>query len=90
MKKKECYSDGSPKTYIVQSYIEHPLLYKRRKFDIRHYIMITCVNGYVKGYWYQDGYVRTTSSEYSLKSNTCKVHLTNDAVQKMLPDYGKY
>lgn len=51
---------------------------------------MTSFNGCIKGYWYQDGYVRTTSTEYSLKNSTSKVHLTNDAVQKMLPDYGKY
>ena len=52
--------------------------------------MMSCVNGVVKGYWYQDGYVRTTSSEYQVKTNCSKIHLTNDAVQKNLPDYGKY
>ena len=90
IKKKEKYSDGSPKTYIVQSYIEKPLLYQKRKFDIRHYMMLTCINGKVKGYFYKDGYLRTTSSEYNLKTNCGKIHLTNDAVQKNLPDYGKY
>jgi len=53
-------------------------------------MMITCVNGLIKGYWYKDGYVRTTSSEYSLKDNSGSIHLTNDAVQKNLADYGKY
>lgn len=51
---------------------------------------MTCINGVVKGYWYRDGYLRTTSSEYNLSSNCGKIHLTNDAVQKNLPDYGKY
>lgn len=51
---------------------------------------MTSINGYIKGYWYKDGYVRTTSSEYNLKSNEGGTHLTNDAVQKFLPDYGKY
>jgi len=36
-----------------------PFLYQKRKFDIRCYILITCVNGIQKGYWYQDGYIRT-------------------------------
>ncbi len=53
-------------------------------------MMITCVNGILKGYWYRDGYVRTSSSEYSLSTNEGRVHLTNDAVQKNMPDYGKY
>ena len=44
----------------------------------------------IKGYWFKTGYLRTTSSEYTLKNSFSNVHLTNDAVQKQLPDYGKY
>lgn len=62
LKSKEKHNDGTIKTYILQKYIEKPLLYKRRKFDIRHYMMINCCNGIMKGYWYRYGYVRTTSS----------------------------
>lgn len=51
---------------------------------------MTCINGTIKGYWYRDGYVRTTSTEYSLSNNGSNIHLTNDAVQKNLPEYGKY
>ena len=41
--------------------MENPFLYNKRKFDIRMFVLITCVNGCVKGYWYEDGYARTTS-----------------------------
>ena len=41
-------------TYIIQKYIERPLLFNKRKFDIRCYGLITSVNGYVKGYFYKD------------------------------------
>jgi hypothetical protein len=53
-------------------------------------MMVNCCNGRMKGYWYREGYVRTTSTEYTLKISNGSVHLTNDAVQKYLPDYGKY
>ena len=53
-------------------------------------MLITSVNGLIKGYWYSEGYVRTTSSEYTLDLNGSNVHLTNDAIQKYLPNYGKY
>lgn len=66
------------------------MLYNRRKFDLRHYMLITCINGHIKGYWYELGYIRTTSYEYSLKNSFGSIHLTNDAIQKQLPDYGKY
>lgn len=53
-------------------------------------MMITSINGRIKGYWYELGYIRTTSYEYNVKTGLSSIHLTNDAVQKNLPDYGKY
>ena len=78
-------------TYIVQSYINRPFLYNNRKFDIRHYIMLTSVNGQVKAYWYKDGYVRTASELFDLEDIDNEfIHLTNDAIQKYSEDYEKY
>lgn len=54
-------------------------------------MMITCINKKIKGYWYEEGYIRTTSTEYNIKN--CKdnyIHLTNDAVQKTSEDYGRF
>ncbi len=57
------------------------MLFNKRKFDIRCYLLITAVNGRIKAFWYRDGYVRTSSKEYSLKNlENRMVHLTNDAV----------
>jgi tubulin polyglutamylase TTLL1 len=45
----------------------------------------------LKGYWYQDGYIRTSSEEYDLKDiSNPMIHLTNDAVQKNNGNYGKF
>lgn len=90
IKTKEKHANGNIKTYIVQAYLERPFLYHRRKFDIRHYMMISSCNGILRGYWYEEGYIRTTSFEFTLRSNTTGIHLTNDAIQKYLPEYGKY
>jgi hypothetical protein len=82
---------GRPRTYIIQKYIERPFLYKKRKFDIRCYSLITSINGVIQGYYYPEGYIRTSSKEFDLKSVwDLYVHLTNDAVQKHSEDYGKY
>lgn len=78
------------KTYILQKYIENPLLINKRKFDIRCYAMITSINGVIQGYFYLDGYLRTTSQEYSVDELDPFVHLTNDAIQKHSADYGKF
>jgi len=75
----------------LQKYIDNPLLYQRRKFDIRCFSLVTSVNGIIKAYFYRDGYIRTSSKEYSATNLYNKyVHLVNDAVQKYSEDYGKY
>ena len=61
LKGNEKHGNGTVKTYIVQSYLDRPLLYNRRKFDIRHYMLITSLYGQTKAYWYSDGYIRTSS-----------------------------
>lgn len=79
------------RTYILQKYIEKPLLVHNRKFDIRCYALITCINGLIQCYFYTDGYIRTSCVEYSLHDTANNfIHLTNDAVQKHSEDYGKY
>ena len=66
-------------------------MYKNRKFDIRCYAMTTTVNGNLQGYWYTDGYLRTSCREYNVKNATNRmIHLTNDAVQKKSEDYGRF
>ncbi len=68
-------------TVIVQKYIERPLLVFRRKFDIRVYAMLTSINGRLKGYFYEDGYIRTSSFFYTMRNLSNKfIHLTNDAI----------
>lgn len=52
--------------------------------------MVTSVNGHVKGYVYDDGYLRTSGREFNLKTTNKFIHLTNDAVQKRSDDYGKH
>lgn len=77
--------------YIVQKYIENPLLVNNRKFDIRCYGLITIINGRVQGYFYQEGYIRTASEEFSLCPPYSRyIHLTNDAVQKHSENYSRF
>jgi len=79
------------RTFIVQKYIDNPLLIHRRKFDFRCYGMLTSVNGTLKGYFYNDAYIRTSCKEFDIEDVQNKfIHLTNDAVQKHSEDYGKF
>ncbi|CAG9313058.1 unnamed protein product [Blepharisma stoltei] len=84
-------SSGLKHSYIVQKYIENPLLYRDRKFDIRCYTLIACINGSIQAYFYREGYLRTACQKFTLDITQNKfVHLTNDAVQKKSPEYGKF
>lgn len=68
-------------THIIQRYIERPLLISNRKFDIRCFGLLSSTNGTMKGYFYEDGYIRTSSCEFDLEDLGNRfVHLTNDAV----------
>ena len=83
--------DPHYRTMIVQKYIEKPLLVYKRKFDIRVFGLLTSVNGMLRGYFYEEGYLRTSSKEYNLKAlNNKYVHLTNDAIQQTATDFGKF
>ena len=59
---------------VVQKYIERPLLYKGRKFDIRVWALMNTNN---EIYFYKEGYLRTSSSNYDLEERDYCVHLTN-------------
>ena len=57
---------GKNKSLILQQYIVNPLLYNGRKFDIRTYMIVSINNGKLRAYWYQDGYIRTSSYLWKL------------------------
>ena len=80
-----------PGAWVVQKYIEKPMLLEGRKFDIRSYGLICSQDGEnFKSYFYPLVYVRTASEYYSLQNIQNKfAHLNNDAVQKHCKNYGK-
>ncbi|CAG9312323.1 unnamed protein product [Blepharisma stoltei] len=76
--------------FVVQKYIESPLLIDGRKFDIRVWVLVTheydC-------YFFSQGYIRTSSAPFTLTDDQLTseyVHLTNNAIQKEGADYGKF
>ena len=77
-------------SFIIQKYIEAPLLIDQRKFDIRVWVLVTHTS---KVYVFREGYVRTSSTEYTLDQDSIlrpEVHLTNNAIQSQFDDYGKF
>ena len=74
-------TERSNGTMIIQKYIDRPLLFAGRKFDIRIFAVLSSINGNIKGYLYNDGYLRTSCKEFSLDNLSQRyVHLTNDAI----------
>ena len=73
--------------WVVQKYVERPLLFKGRKFDLRIWSLFTCKNDL---YVYKKGYMRTSSDGYSLDNKNNYVHLTNNCLQKYGDNYGKH
>ncbi|EAS02045.3 tubulin-tyrosine ligase family protein (macronuclear) [Tetrahymena thermophila SB210] len=88
---RESHQNGFKKTYIIQKYLDRPFLYNKRKFDIRCFMLMTNYNNTLKAYWYTDGYIRTSTKEFTLKNlENRMIHLTNEAVQKRGEDFGKF
>ena len=73
--------------WVVQKYVEKPLLYKARKFDIRIWVVITAKN---EIFLYKHAYIRTSSDDYDLNTSKNYVHLTNNCLQKNGENYGKH
>ena len=73
---------------ILQKYLEKPLLYQGRKFDIRLWVMI--ISGKEEDiYIFKQGHLKATCSQYDPDSNDLFVHLTNYSVQKYNENFSK-
>ena len=73
--------------WVVQKYLEKPLLWHNRKFDIRVWVLVTS-----KGeiFYYEQGYMRTTTQEYNDQDVNKFIHLTNVCLQQNQNDFGKF
>ncbi|XP_050741167.1 tubulin glycylase 3B [Drosophila biarmipes] len=75
-------SNNQNKKYIVQKYIERPLLVYRTKFDIRQYMLLSITDTKVSIWTYRDCYLRFSSQEFTMDDLRESIHLTNNSVQK--------
>ena len=72
---------------VVQKYIERPLLYFGRKFDIRIWVLLTHD---FKVYMFNEGHLKCCSVKYDLNIDDNFSHLTNYSFQKYNNNFGKY
>lgn len=72
------------KKVIVQKYIERPLLFENRKFDIRLYLMVSHSG---KVYTYREMYIRVSAYPFELENLGKFGHLNNIALQKYSKNY---
>jgi tubulin polyglutamylase TTLL9 len=79
----------APEAFVVQRYIDAPLLVGGRKFDLRLYACVTSFAP-LRVWLYREGFARFTARRYSSDVATLAnpfVHLTNHAVQKQDAGY---
>jgi tubulin---tyrosine ligase len=79
------FSSLTFQSFVIQKYIEKPLLYKGYKFDIRVLVLYTTN---CELFIFPESYIRLSSYEYSPDNLNYYVHLTNNAVQCNSRNYG--
>ena len=80
-----------PKNLLIQKYIEQPLLYNKRKFDIRIWVLFTYLeqNKKYEVFIFKEGHLKACCDNYDINSEDLFIHLTNYSVQKHNKNFSK-
>ena len=72
------------KTWVIQKYIENPMLIMNRKFDIRVWVIVSSWNP-LKIYIFRECYIRFSCNDYDPRvPQNLFSHLTNNTIGKKL------
>ena len=72
---------------IIQKYLDNPLLYNNRKFDIRCFVL---VDYNLNIYFFKEGHLKASSELYNLNNNNKFIHITNYSLQKKSSKFETY
>ena len=75
---------------LLQKYIENILLYHKRKFDIRIWVLITFINNKFECFYFKEGHLKSSTENYNLNDNDIYIHLTNYSIQKYNTNFSKF
>ena len=89
---EDIYSKKPTKFYccndiIVQKYLDNPLLYQKRKFDIRCFVLI---DSNLNVYFCKEGHLKGCSEFYNLNETNKFLHITNYSFQKNSSKFEKF
>ena len=74
--------ESKGRSWVIQKYIENPLIIHKKKFDIRQWVLVTDWNP-LTVWIYNDNYIRFALMDYDPKNRIKFAHLTNNClVQK--------
>jgi hypothetical protein len=85
------FEEKKPNNLIIQKYLEAPLLYNERKFDIRIWVLFTYVEKDSKYdvYVFKEGHLKACCDLFNIDSDNLFIHLTNYSVQKHNKNFSK-
>ncbi len=73
--------------FVVQKYIENPLIIYKRKFDIRQWVLVTNLQPLAIWMW-EEPYVRFSAEDYDINNfSNIYSHLTNNSIAKYSEKY---
>jgi len=72
---------------LLQKYLENPLLYMGRKFDIRIWVLL---DHNLNVFLFKEGHLKCSSESYDVCNKNQFVHITNYSVQKHSQNFEKY